>query len=393
MAAKHKTKAKTTSAPVETVTAYKGFDENWQCRGFQYAIGQTYTMDGEVKACHRGFHACEHPLDVFEYYQPADSRFAEVKLSGAMHRDAWDTKIAAASITVVAELSIADMVQRTWDWVRSRATAENRVHVAEDKSAAVATGAERAALATGWQSAVVAAGDQGAARATGIQSAALATGDKGVALAAGDQGVASVTGKQSAASAIGARGVAVATDIASAASATGWLGAALATGDSSVAVVTSFRGAALATGIRSTAKAEGRQDAALATGNQSAAEAAGDQSAALATGDQSAALATGDQSAALATGWRGAASATGIQSAALASGVGGRVSGKAGCAIFLVERIDDYGPDHGKIVWEFCGKAGAFGIAISDTGEVSGPHPIKPDTFYTLKGGKPVEVA
>jgi hypothetical protein len=65
----------------ETITAFKGFDENWQCRGFQYEIGKTYKHDGEVEACSSGFHSCLNPFDVLNYYD-VTSKFAIVELNG-----------------------------------------------------------------------------------------------------------------------------------------------------------------------------------------------------------------------------------------------------------------------------------------------------------------------
>lgn len=64
------------------ITSYKGFDKNMKCRGFQYEVGKEYEMDGEVKCCNQGFHACKSPMEVWDYYDMIDYRYAEVEQSG-----------------------------------------------------------------------------------------------------------------------------------------------------------------------------------------------------------------------------------------------------------------------------------------------------------------------
>lgn len=66
----------------KVITSYKAFDKNMQCRGFQYEVGKEYEMDGEIKCCNRGFHACKSPLEVWDYYDMLNSRYAEVEQSG-----------------------------------------------------------------------------------------------------------------------------------------------------------------------------------------------------------------------------------------------------------------------------------------------------------------------
>lgn len=61
--------------------AYKGFNKDLTCRGFQYEQGKSYEMDTAV-LCESGFHACEMPLDVLNYYAPCNSVFHEVELDG-----------------------------------------------------------------------------------------------------------------------------------------------------------------------------------------------------------------------------------------------------------------------------------------------------------------------
>lgn len=58
---------------------YKGFDKDLRCKDFQYEIGKEYETE-RAEICEEGFHACEFPLDVLRYYNPADSRFCEVEL-------------------------------------------------------------------------------------------------------------------------------------------------------------------------------------------------------------------------------------------------------------------------------------------------------------------------
>ena len=105
-------------ADTQTVlTTFKGFDAQLRCRGFQYEIGATYTHTGTVQACESGFHACENPLDVLDYYpllgdDGKPNRFAVVEQGGTIARHELNSKIASASITIKAELSIPDFVAR-----------------------------------------------------------------------------------------------------------------------------------------------------------------------------------------------------------------------------------------------------------------------------------------
>lgn len=43
----------------EKIVAYKGFDENLRCGGFQYEIGKEYEQKDEIKCCSKGF-SCLH---------------------------------------------------------------------------------------------------------------------------------------------------------------------------------------------------------------------------------------------------------------------------------------------------------------------------------------------
>jgi hypothetical protein len=239
----------TAEAKAEVVEAVKAFSLDWTCRGYQYEVGKTYEHDGEVMACHGGFHACENPLDTFAYYEPGRSRFALVEMSGEFSRHADDSKIASGRIKIKAEIGIPEIVSRTIAWITARCTPADAKHATGDRSASSATGYSSASSATGYRSASSATGDRSASSATGNSSASSATGYRSASSATGNSSASSATGDSSASSATGDS---------SASSATGYSSASSATGDSSASSATGYRSASSASGIAAVAMSIGR---------------------------------------------------------------------------------------------------------------------------------------
>ena len=198
--------------------AYKGFNADMTCRGFQYKEGETYHED-IADLCHKGFHACERPLDVLAYYSPNSSVYHEVELDDVSEQREEDSKVCAKFIKIGAKVDIATLVEATVDYTVSKCDPVKSQHAKKDRGAASATGWSGAASATGRSGAALATGWSGAASATGRSGAASATGDNGAASATGSQGAASVTGDWSVASATGCYSVASATGCYSVASA------------------------------------------------------------------------------------------------------------------------------------------------------------------------------
>ena len=100
------------------ITSYKAFDKNMQCRGFQYEVGKEYNMDGEIKCCNRGFHACESPMEVWDYYDMLSSRYAEVEQSGKIEKEENSTKVCSSRIKIKAELKLADIINIGVEWLK-----------------------------------------------------------------------------------------------------------------------------------------------------------------------------------------------------------------------------------------------------------------------------------
>ncbi|EDE9476871.1 hypothetical protein GBD35_12270 [Salmonella enterica] len=158
------------------IVTFKGFNKDLTCRDFQFAIGETFHHDGKVEACGSGFHACECPFDVFSYYPPAESRYAETISFGVIDREEeGDTKIASASITIKAELTLPQFIQRGIEWIWSK--------IDKSLEQQIMTGNRSAATNTGDWSAATNTGDWSAAEVSGSQSVAASLGIEGKARA------------------------------------------------------------------------------------------------------------------------------------------------------------------------------------------------------------------
>ena len=102
------------------IKSYKGFDKDFKCKDFQYEVGKEYEIEGEIKCCERGFHACESPMEVFDYYDMLNSRFAEVEQSGQIDKkdDNKSTKICSSRIKIKAELNLEDIINIGIEWLK-----------------------------------------------------------------------------------------------------------------------------------------------------------------------------------------------------------------------------------------------------------------------------------
>ena len=101
------------------IIAYKGFDENLKCRGFQYEVGKEYVHDGEVECCSSGFHACTNPFDVLDYYDAnGKNRFCVVEQSGTIKSEDIDSKQSSSKIKIKAEIGIAGLFRAGVEWIK-----------------------------------------------------------------------------------------------------------------------------------------------------------------------------------------------------------------------------------------------------------------------------------
>ena len=222
--------------------AFKGFNKDLTCRGYQYEEGKEFHTE-RAECCDTGFHACEYPLDCFGYYDPAHSVYHEVELSGEMDKSGDNTKVCATDIKIGARLSIAGLVKMAIDFTMSKVNKE----AGSDERHGFAS-------ATGDYGASSATGNCGASSATGYKGASSATGNCGASSATGNCGASSATGNCGASSATGDYGASSATGNCGASSATGNCGASSATGYKGASSVSDPTGVAVAWGHEARAK-------------------------------------------------------------------------------------------------------------------------------------------
>ena len=229
--------------------AYKGFDKDLKCRGFQYEIGKEYE-EKEAEACEKGFHACENPLEVFRYYPPCDgNRYCEVEQDGELSKHGGDSKVASTKIKIGVELGLKGLIQAGVSFILDK--------VNWKADAATNTDAQSAAVNLGYRSAATNTGDLSAAMNTGDRSAAVNTGDYSAVMNTGDYSAVMNTGDYS---------------------------AVMNTGDYSAVMNTGDYSAAMNTGFQSTAVNSGFQSTAVNSGTGSAAEVSNGDSVAIVTG-------------------------------------------------------------------------------------------------------------
>ena len=155
--------------------AYKGFDENMMCHGFQFEEGKTYHEE-KAKLCGSGFHACESPLDVFNYYRPGEkSIYREVELEDLTDEHDSDSKRCGKTIKIGAAIGIKGLVKAHLDIVFKKT----------EKADQYTSGEESSAATSGYRSSAATSGNGSSAATSGEESSAATKNKNGIALACG----------------------------------------------------------------------------------------------------------------------------------------------------------------------------------------------------------------
>ena len=170
--------------------AYKAFDKNMQCRGFQFEVGAHYEHNGKVEPCKSGFHACKNPLDVWNYY-PINSRYAIVEIAGDVVDSGSDSKVVCSNISIVQEIALTELINHSVKYMLNEcydklAGHNSNLAASGDYSNLAASGDYSKLAASGDYSKLVASGHYSKLAASGYNSKLVASGHNSNLAASGD---------------------------------------------------------------------------------------------------------------------------------------------------------------------------------------------------------------
>ena len=100
---------------MKKIKGYKAFNKNLTCRGFKFEVGKEYKHNGDIELCEKGFHFCENPLDILDFYDLTESEFAEVEAIGKTKSD--DKKIVTDKIKINSKIDLPMFIKASFDFL------------------------------------------------------------------------------------------------------------------------------------------------------------------------------------------------------------------------------------------------------------------------------------
>ena len=331
----------------ETIKAVKGFNLDMTCTPtedikFQYEEGKTYEEE-TADACHKGFHACELPVEVFRYYPPTRSVYHRVEMSGEID-DSNINKVCSSKIKIGAKINIAGIIKASVDIIRGKA----------EKNFAASSGYYGNAASSGYKGNAASSGYYGNAASSGDYGNAASSGNCGNAASSGDYGNAASSGDY---------------------------GNAASSGDYGNAASSGDYGNAASSGDHGNAASSGNYGNAASSGYYGNATSSGYKGNAASSGDHGNAASSGNCGNAASSGYRGSAKVNHPNSCAIAWGPESKASGVIGSHLVLAEWESNGDNYWDEKTWIF---RGAKMVVVDGKN-------IKENAWYKLRNGEVVE--
>jgi hypothetical protein len=320
---------------------FKAFNKGLKCLNKQYEENTEYKISDKPELCSKGFHYCENPLDVLNYYDLCDSEFAEIEDLGDTKTD--NQKSVTNHIKIKGKIDLKGFIKASIDFLWERSNIKD-----------AASGDSSQLVASGDSSQLVASGDYSQLAASGYYSQLAASGDYSQLAASGNYSQLAASGHYSQLAA------------------SGNYSQLAASGDYSKLAASGYYSQIAASGYYSQLAASGHSSQLAASGYYSQLAASGYYSQLAASGHYSQLAASGHSSQLAASGHYSQLAASGKNSVCAAIGINSKVKGIIGTWITLAEYDDNY-----KVI---CVKSA----------KIDGKK-LKADTWYVLKGKKFIE--
>jgi hypothetical protein len=175
---------------------YKAYEKGMICKGFQYEVGKEYVHDGELSLCESGFHFCENPLDILNYYDLCESEFTEVEALGKVtEAREGDTKRATDKIKIGRKLDLPAFIKASFEFLWEKC---NKKEKSDENGSQLASSGYNSQLASsGDYSQLASSGDSSKLASSGRSSQLASSGDYSQLASSGDSSKLASSGRSS----------------------------------------------------------------------------------------------------------------------------------------------------------------------------------------------------
>jgi hypothetical protein len=201
---------------MKIIKGYKAYNKGLICRDFQFKEGEIFEEKVNPIACQKGFHYCENPMDVLDYYDLVSSEFTEVEALGKTHTDdnkKWSTNKIKIGVKLDLPAFIKASIDFVWEKIKLEDSSNDKAQAASGDNSKLAASGNYSKLAasgnysklaaSGYNSQLAASGYNSQLAASGDNSQLAASGNYSKLAASGDNSQLELTGKNSVGAAIG----------------------------------------------------------------------------------------------------------------------------------------------------------------------------------------------
>ena len=167
------------------VKGYKATNKDMICNPnnnpFQYELGKEYKEE-KANLCNCGFHFCENPLDVLNYYDVCDSRFFEIEAKDVSEERKNDTKRVSKKIKLTAEIGLNGLIKAGFDYIKEQCEIKE---IETNKRNIIDSGNDSQVATSGYDSQVATSGYKSQVATSGDGSQVAINGEYSVGMCAG----------------------------------------------------------------------------------------------------------------------------------------------------------------------------------------------------------------